>query len=162
MFKRITCSALFTFFVAISHAFAQNSNADNIYLKVLTPLQFRYASAYELARPLELMNALELHIKVKQQPVKLLASVAIADPKARTALAGKLHLRQNSTNSSTVSNVNTTVPLTEVPAELFLQPAAGNATKHYYFYYDLVLEPLKSFISSGNYGFTVTFTMTTP
>jgi len=132
---------------------------NKVTVSVLNPMHFSYSNAMELLQPKVIHNALELAVKIKQENTGVYAQVNYSGLSEDLA-SNLLSLRLTSKTSPDAVVSNTTVPLSAVPALVFMQPRSIRETKHYSFYYDLILNPVTTMIPPGNYSFSINFTIT--
>lgn len=156
--RTILFLSLFT--LCFGHSRGQSVNSDNIKLNISKPLIFIFNSIEEITQGKEINNALEVKLKVKNKGYNVSASVNYIGLSQNNDLANHLALRLSSKTSWNATIVSNIVPLSATPALLFQQPAAGPNTVHYSFVYDVIMKPFTTFTTTGNYNFTITFTMT--
>lgn len=149
---------LFIFSVALQ-AYAQDSTPLNkISVSVINPLSFTFSNAMELLNSKIVSNALQLSINVEHQNLNVYAQTSFSE----NDLNGmKLLSLKLASKTSTDAVVNTeTLALSDVPALLFMQPGCSEGSKQHLFYYDLIMNPIEKMIPSGNYNFSINFTIT--
>jgi hypothetical protein len=108
-----------------------------------------------------LTNALELKLKVKEYNWNVFASLVSENNSFYNTFNNKLALRLQNYDSYNANISRTDVVLSQAQALLFTQPAVQDS-QHFNFYYDVVLYPFTNFVPSGQFNFSIVFTMTRP
>lgn len=154
---KVILLVLFLNCVAIGSKSQDSAPFNKIDVKVINPLHFLFNNATDLLLPKTINNAIELAIKIKQENTNVFAHLGYSN-QGITALP--LALRLASTSSSNSSVPANTINLYASPTLLFSQPASAQGTKHYSFFYDVILTPSSEIIPPGNYNFSIHFTIT--
>lgn len=155
--KTAAFSFLFTM-LFVAAAAQPNNRLNQVQVQILKPLQLAYANAMDLLNPQVIPNALQLVINSGQAATSVFAQVSFTEP-----VAGLNHLLALRLSSKTVGNAifNTaTVPLSQTPALLFMQPRELSEGVAHAYIYDVVLNPTTTMIAPGQYNFAINFTIT--
>jgi len=142
-------------------SYSQGQGNNKISVLANKPLQFNYNNIEELQQQKVLQNALELNLKVKEYTWNISANVVANDNSFYNTFANKLALRLQNYDSYNANVNRADIFLSQSQSLLFTQPAVNN-TEHFNFYYDVVLYPFTTFVSSGQFNFSIVFTMTRP
>ncbi len=141
--------------------FAQGNGNNKISVQANRPIQFSYNNIEELQQQKVLTNAFELKLKVKEYSWNIFASVVAENNAFYNTFNNKLALRLQNYDSynANISNIETI--LSQGQSLLFTQPAVQHS-QHFNFIYDIVLYPFTNFVPSGQFNFSIVFTMTRP
>lgn len=126
----------------------------------VSPMQFNYATPDLLFQRQTISNAFDLELKVKQEPIFVMAQTNFSSSLAENAFNNLLLLRMRLTNSNNVSVPAAEVKLSATPSLLLSQPGSVGGVKQLRYSYDVALDPITDFIPEGNYVFSIIFTMT--
>lgn len=140
---------------------AQGNGNNKISVQANRPIQFSYNNIEELQQQKVLTNALELKLKVKEYSWNVFASLIADNNSFYNTFNNKLALRLQNYDSYNANISRTEVVLSQTQALLFTQPAVQHS-QHFNFYYDVVLYPFTNFVPSGQFNFSIVFTMTRP
>ena len=126
-------------------------------------LDFSYSSIDEMQQGKEIVNAIQLNLRLKMKGCTMMAKVDYTG----TANTGSLPAGWMSTKLINNNAPNASIPATEIPlgntnTVLFTQPNHINNGPHdYTFNYNLKLNALNSVcVPPATYNFTITYTMT--
>lgn len=132
---------------------------NKIEVRTTKPISFSYQSALDLLATKTISNALEVHIKIKQEDVLVMAQSQFA-----SGVQDKFHqllgLQLISRTSAVAQVPNESVLLSSAPSLLFIQPKSTEGVKHYSFYYNVFLKPSEVITPPGNHSFSILFTLT--
>ena len=149
------------FLLFSSHRGLAQKPTDQLTLNKLTSWNFSLSSPSDLENDQTISSAFSLTVKTKHSDCSVYAKISSwSYPSGFTPPGSPLKIDYTSTNSSSASNIYTS-PLTLTSSDqlLFNQAKTGST---YTFYYDMTLAALGYDWYTGNYNFTITFTMTQP
>lgn len=127
---------------------------DNVMLSANTPLIFSYTSVDELQVPKIIQNALELKLAPKNYSRNIMASVNFVGLSQNQIPADWLSLRLVNKSSINAIVYKNQISISPTPILLFTQPPTP-ANQDLIFDYDLILNPLHSFINTGTFTFNI-------
>lgn len=154
---------LLLIFMSVKFAFSQQDklfiNDKSFNVTTISPLFFTYSSADELLEKKIVPGALELRIKAKNS-YNIYVNVQSNSVAEQSYINNNLSLRlaTNMSKAATVSKEE--LLLSTQPQLLFIQPGKVNGMEEVAFLYDVILNPIATFIKPGGYNFSITFTMT--
>lgn len=132
---------------------------NSIVCQVNKPLVVSYNSVNDLSEGKIIYNAIELKVYKKDYDRNISAKISFDNVPQNEIPQGWILLRlSNRTSPGALINKYES-PLTNTPTFLFTQPADRSNNEQYYsFYYDIVINPLTSFIKTGDLNYSIIFT----
>ena len=139
--------------------YTQDAGAFNkISVAVVNPLNFSLSNAMELLNPKVINNALQLSVKINKETANVYAQINFSEVILNDMNLFSLKL-SNKTSPDAIVNSDAVV-LSDVPMLLFTQPASLHGSRQHFFYYDLIMNPIRNMVPPGHYQFSINFTIT--
>lgn len=146
--------------LAIIPTFCQAQiSQDNVTISANAPLIFNYGSIDELQIPKVIQNAIEVKLTPKNYSRNVMASINYVGLSQNEIPIDWLSLRLTNKSSVNATIYKSQNALSASPVLLFIQPPSPS-NQDLTFNYDLILNPLHTFISTGNFTFNIVISIT--